>query len=236
MTHRQAGKHALKRYAEAHKIQIPPGFNLGDGYGGPARELCKRVQRKNRIKMTGDLTPETLVKIGPYLPGTMVQRATWTMRIVEGPLEVFGNNIGPYVQQIQRLGSELGEGDWPWCAATVSWALRSAGWQHWRAFVKNEPEAWVPGWVDAARARKYGMSIVPWYTTRNGDAIAFQFDTDAHHDHIGFVLSRPSLTTGIAPTIEGNTSRTNAGSQSDGAGLWRRQRETKPPHAIIRFS
>ena len=235
MTHRQAAKHALKRYAEAHKIQIPPGFNMADSYGGPARELCKRVQRKNRIKMTGDISPETLVKIGPYLPGTMPQRATWAMRIVEGPLEVFGNNIGPYVQQIQRLGSELAEGDWPWCAATVSWALRSAGWQHWRAFVKGEAEAWVPAWVDAARAGKYGMSIAPWYTARNGDAIAFQFDDDAHHDHIGFVLARPSLTSGIAPTIEGNTSRTNVGSQADGAGLWRRQREAKPPHIIIRF-
>ena len=236
MTHRQAGKVALRDYANKHGIQIPPGFNTADSYGGPARELCKRVQRKNRIKMSGDLTPETLVKIGQYLPGTMPQRATWAMRIVEGPLEVWGNNRGPYVQEIQRLGSELGEGDWPWCAAAVSWALRSAGWQHWRAFVKGEAEAWVPAWVDAARARKYGMSIVPWYTARNGDAIAFQFDSDPHHDHIGFTLGRPNLTSGIVHTIEGNTSRTNVGSQADGAGLWRRQRPSKPPHVIIRFS
>ena len=236
MTHRQAGKVALRDYAKKHGIQIPPGFNTADSYGGPARELCKRVQRKNRIKMSGDLTPETLVKVGPYLPGSMPQRATWAMRIVEGPLEVWGNNHGPYVQEIQRLGSELGEGDWPWCATAVSWALRSAGWQHWRAFVKGEAEAWVPAWVDAARARKYGMSIAPWYTARNGDAIAFQFDSDPHHDHIGFTLGRPNLTSGTVHTIEGNTSRTNVGSQADGAGLWRRQREAKPPHVIIRFS
>lgn len=235
MTHRQAGKVALRDYAKKHGIQIPPGFNTADSYGGPARELCKRVQRKNRIKMSGDLTPETLVKVGPFLPGSMPQRATWAMRIVEGPLEVWGNNRGPYVQEIQRLGSELGEGDWPWCAAAVSWALRSAGWQHWRAFVKGEAEAWVPAWVDAARARKYGMSIAPWYTARNGDAIAFQFDSDPYHDHIGFTLGRPNLTSGIVHTIEGNTSRTNVGSQAEGAGLWRRQREAKPPHVIIRF-
>lgn len=236
MTHRQAAKRAMKAYAERVGIQIPKGFTLADSYGSAARELCKRIQKKNRIQQSGNLTPRTLLVIGADLPGSMPERATWCMRIVEGPLEVWGNNRGPYVEEIQKLGSQLAPGDWPWCAATVSWALRCAGWKHWKAFVKNESEAWAPAWVDAAKAGKYGMSIVNWRTAKNGDAIAFQFDADPQHDHIGFILSRPNQVTSEATTIEGNTSSSDFGSQSDGSGLWRRKRTTKPPHTIIRFS
>jgi hypothetical protein len=233
----EAVKIALRDYARQSRIRVPAGFAVNPAFGPAAIDLTLRVQQRARLRQTGEITPETLLVIGRWLPGKSVgHRAVWAMVAMEGPLEIYGNNAGPYVQSIQRLGSELAPGSWPWCAATVSWALRCAGWKSWSAFVKNEPEAWVPGWVDAARAGKYGMSVAPWYTARNGDAIAFQLDADAHHDHIGFVLARPSLTTGIASTIEGNTSRTNVGSQSDGAGLWRRQREVKPPHVVIRFS
>ena len=101
MTHRQAAKIALRDYAKQAGIPIPNGFNVSDTYGASARELCKRVQRKNRIKQTGDLTPKTILVIGKYLPGGLGERAAWAMRIIEGPLEVWGNNRGPYVEEIQ---------------------------------------------------------------------------------------------------------------------------------------
>lgn len=236
MTHRQAGKIALRDYAKQAGIQIPKGFNLTDSYGTAARELCKRVQRKHRIKQSGDLTPKTLLVIGKYLPGTLQHRAVWCMKIVEGPLETQGNNLGPYVQEIQQIGSQLAPGAWPWCAATTSWAYRCAGWKSWAAFCRSMNEAYVPDWVEAARQKRFGMSIVSWRFSRTGDVITFQFDADPEQDHTGLILARPSLVSGIAHTIEGNTSSSEYGSQADGGGLWRRTRDARPPQILIRIS
>jgi len=236
VTHRQAAKIALRDYAKRAGIQIPKGFNLSDTYGSSARELCKRVQRKNRIKQTGDLTPKTLLVIGKDLPGTMPERATWCMRIVEGPLETWGNNRGPYVEEIQKLGSQLAPGAWPWCAATTSWAYRCAGWKSWAAFCKGMNEAFVPDWVAAAEQKKYGMSIIGWRSSRQGDAITYQFDEDKQQDHIGLLLGRPNLVSGECRAIEGNTSSGEYGSQADGSGLWTRTRNAKPPQIIIRIT
>jgi hypothetical protein len=236
VTHRQAAKIALRDYAKQAGIPIPNGFNTSDTYGSSARELCKRVQRKNRIKQTGDLTPKTILVIGKYLPGQLGERAAWAMRIVEGPLEVWGNNRGPYVEEIQKLGTQLSSGAWPWCAATTSWAYRCAGWKSWAAFCKGMNEAYVPDWVAAAQAKRYGMSIIGWRSSKTGDAITYQFDDDREQDHIGLLIARPNLATGVCRSIEGNTSSGEYGSQSDGSGLWTRTRNAKPPQIMIRIT
>lgn len=232
----EAVKVALRDYAQQAKIKIPTGFVVNPAFGPAAVELVERVQRKNKIKPTGEVTPETLLVVGRWLPGASVgQRAAWAMVTMEGPLETFGNNAGPYVQQIQRLGSELAPGPWPWCAATVSWALRCAGWKSWAAFVKNEPEAWVPGWVEAARQGRYGLSVESWRAGRAGDLAAWRWDSDVHQ-HIGMLTHRAGFRSGVALTVEGNTSSGSSGSQDDGGGLWRRERDVRPPHVVIRVS
>lgn len=235
MTKDQAVKTALLGYAKAHDLPIPKGFShKSNAFGRPAFELVKRVQAKAGLKADGAVGPYTLVEIGKYLPGRVGQKAMWAMIAMEGPLETGGNNIGPSVQAIQKLGSDLGPGAWPWCAATTSWALRCAGWQHWSAFVRNEPEAWVQGWVNAARAKKYGMRTVSWTTSRPGDFICLNFDSSEPYDHIGIARSRPNLTKGTTLTAEGNTSSGSAGSQADGAGLWLRERPAKGQTVFVR--
>jgi hypothetical protein len=97
-------------------------------------------------------------------------------------------------------------------------------------------EAYVPDWVEAARQKRFGMSIVSWRFSRTGDVITFQFDADPVQDHTGLILARPSLVSGIAHTIEGNTSSSDYGSQADGGGLWRRTRDARPPQILIRIS
>jgi hypothetical protein len=232
---RGAYKRACVAYAKQAGIPIPNGINYQDTYGGPARRLTERIQQRNKIKPDGNITPETLLVVGRYLPGTLQDRAASCMELMVGPLEVWGNNLGPYVQQIQRLGSELAPGAWPWCAATTSWAYRCAGWKSWAAFVRTHHEAWVPAWVDAARQGRYGMSIVSARAARRGDAICFDWQADKTHDHIGLIRSRPNVATLNVRTVEGNTSPGTVGSQDDGGGLWLRTRNAAAPQLLIRI-
>lgn len=233
---RDAYKRACVEYAKQNRIAIPTGIKFNDAYGTPARTLTKRIQTRNKIKADGNITPETLLIVGRYLPGPLQFRAATCMELVVGPLEVWGNNLGPYVQQIQRLGSELSPGAWPWCAAATSWAYRCAGWKSWAAFVRSHHEAWVPDWVRAAREGRYGMRIVSPRLARRGDAICFDWQGDRTHDHIGLIRSRPNLATLNVPTVEGNTSPGTSGSQDDGGGMWLRTRSAAAPQILIRIT
>lgn len=227
MTHRSAYKTAAIKYAQQARIPIPAGMNTSDTYGEAARTLTKAIQKKNKIKQSGDITPETLLVVGKYMPGATVgERAVWCMRCVEGPLEVWGNNQGPYVEQIQKIGTELTPGAWPWCAATVSWALRCAGWRSWAAFCKTGGEAAVITWKNAAQAGRYDLSVKNYRTGTTGDLIIF--GTDAHH--IGFLNGRVNPVNGNVQTIEGNTS----GPVGKKDGLWRRSRNATAPQMVIR--
>jgi hypothetical protein len=235
---RGAYKRASVAYAKQARIAIPKGINYRDTYGGPARTLTQRIQTKSNIKADGNITPETLLIVGKYLPGPLAWRAATCMELVTGPLEVWGNNLGPYVQQIQKLGSELSPGAWPWCAAATSWAYRCAGWKSWAAFCKAEHEAWVPAWLAAARAGKYGMSIVTNpRLARRGDPITFDWNGgDGVPDHIGLIRRRPNPATLNVLTVEGNTSPGTTGSQDDGGGMWLRTRNAAKPQILLRIS
>lgn len=228
MTHRTAFKTACLAYAKQAGIPIPADFTTSDSYGPAARELTKAIQKKNKVKADGNMTPRTLLIVGRWMPGkTVGERAVWVMRCCEGPLETDGNNLGEYVQQIQKLGSDLTPGNWPWCAATVSWALRCAGWKSWAAFSKTGGEAAVVSWRDAAQAGRYGLSVKSYRTGTTGDLIVF--GTDAHH--IGFLNARVNPINGNVQTIEGNTSSTKPGKND---GLWRRSRNAAAPQLVIR--
>lgn len=238
MTRNKAVKRALAAYATANSVPVPTGFNYrSDAFGRQAFELTRRVQAKAGLKPDGAVGPYTLLAIGKFMPGkTVGEKAMWCMVAMQGPLETGGNNLGPSVQAIQKIGTELAPGAWPWCAATTSWALRCAGWDKWGEFARQEPEAWVQGWVDAARAGKHGMRIINWRVAGPGDFECFEFDGSYPVDHIGCLRSRPNLITGSVLTVEGNTSSGDAGSQADGAGLWMRERNIKPPNVIVRVS
>jgi len=235
---RGAYKRASVAYAKQAGVPVPKGIDYRDTYGEPARTLTKRIQQRNKIKPDGNITPETLLVVGKYLPGPLAWRAATCMELVTGPLEVWGNNLGPYVQQIQKLGSELSPGAWPWCAATTSWAYRCAGWKSWAAFCKSEHEAYVPAWVAAARAGKYGMSIVSNpRLARRGDPICFDWGAgDGTHDHIGLIRRRPNPATLNVMTVEANTSPGTEGSQDDGGGMWLRTRNAARPQLLIRIT
>lgn len=238
MSNKQALKRAMARYAKEHGIDLPAGFvPRSDSFGVAAKDLLIAIQKRSGQKADGICGPYTLMILGQYFMGDVGARAARCMEMLEGPIETGGNNLGSTVQAIQKLGvTELRPGNWPYCAATVSWALRCAGWIHWESFIKSMSEAWVESWVIAAKSGKFGLSIVDWRRANRGDAIAFQFDADPERDHVGMLRARPSQSSGLVNTVEGNTGPGDSGPQGDGDGLWTRTRPAGSPNIIIRIS
>lgn len=132
-----------------------------------------------------------------------------------GVHEVGGNNRGPRIRMyLRNVG--LGEG-YAWCDAFVSWCLHVAAGRH-------IPVESAGVGVTYTRAR-----TLRWLVTRpfRGDLVLFDFDSDSQKDdHIGFVerVLRIRGPFWILRTVEGNTSSGTAGSQDDGAGVYRRFR------------
>ena len=122
-----------------------------------------------------------------------------------------------------RHGAYYGASGVPYCAMFVTWVLRAAG---------MEPVggdfAYVPYGINAAA--KAGR-LVEKHAAIPGDYLCFDWDGDGIADHVGFVeANRGSW----VQTIEGNTSSGQAGSQSNGGGVYRRARNWDDVIAVIR--
>lgn len=112
----------------------------------------------------------------------------------------------------------------PWCAMFASWCFAQAG-------------VSVPGMPSAScgailRPCQSAGLVVPSRSAQPGDIVIFDWGAkDNSHDHIGIVELNKGA---YIQTIEGNTSPSNAGSQGNGGGVWRRTRDWSVVQAIIR--
>ena len=86
-------------------------------------------------------------------------------------------------------------------------------------------------WMNCPSGR-YGMRVVSWDNAKPGDFVTFNWDGGVP-DHIGMLVERYSDS---AKCVEGNTSPTNAGSQSNGGGVYVRNRDRSQIQAIIRWT
>ena len=111
----------------------------------------------------------------------------------------------------QSHGSYYGASGVPFCAMFVSWVMSRAG----QAF-PGLPAAYVPYVLSAGRSR-----AVSTRSAKPGDIVIFNWDGGVV-DHIGFVEANHGS---YIQTIEGNTSGSAAGKQSNGNGVWRRTRD-----------
>jgi hypothetical protein len=137
--------------------------------------------------------------------------------------EIGGNNHGPDVKKyLAEVG--LPEG-YSWCDAFVSWCFRKAAGKRvaWESagVIVTYSYAKAHGWI-VGRPFKY-------------DLVLYDFDGDGQFDdHIGFVKRvlrlGPIL---VISTIEGNTESGQAGSQSDGGGVFPRTRTVRRSSAAF---
>lgn len=98
-----------------------------------------------------------------------------------------------------------------WCMCFVSMCFDMAG-----------EAAAVGGLSYNTDVTKSRMDEVDIEDAQRGDVVLFDWDNDGRTDHVGIVEA--NLGAGWLQTIEGNTSPSDAGSQSAGNGVYRRQR------------
>ena len=117
----------------------------------------------------------------------------------------------------------FGYDDIAWCAMYTSWVLNQAGVNC----------AGMPGSGCVTIYRNAKGSLVPISEARAGDLILFDWNPwlGDGADHIGIVLENDGTS---FKTIEGNTSRSDAGSQDDGGWVAARTRSLSKVYAIIR--
>ncbi len=154
-----------------------------------------------------------------------------------------GNNRGDQVEFFQRLmGGAPGD---PWCADFVCTCLvkgyaRSRVLPEDRVTLLNLAgsagrqvplSGYCPSIASIARSR--GQFRPPVFAPVPGDLVLFDFTSRGEAHHVGFVMgNRPG---GLLATIEGNTSSGVAGSQSDGDGVYIRNRPRSPVYGYVHF-
>jgi hypothetical protein len=84
--------------------------------------------------------------------------------------------------------------------------------------------------VEMAENGEHGLKRISLEEARPGDWVFFDFDGGGV-DHVGLFMSRNGRT---VFTIEGNTSSGNSGSQSNGGGVFRRERDRSLIAAVVR--
>lgn len=118
-------------------------------------------------------------------------------------------------------GEEYAANGVPYCDMLVTKCLREIG-------ITDFDSAYVPGRIATARARGW---LVRREDAREGDLVCFDWDDDGVADHIGIVEIKYAWS---FQTIEGNTSGSWRGSQSNGGGVYRRVRSFDTVIAVIR--
>jgi hypothetical protein len=114
-----------------------------------------------------------------------------------------------------KFGAWYGMDGAPWCAMAVSCWFYAAGLP--LAFTTPKGFSYCPFGIDGFRARG---ELVPVAQAQPGDVVFFDWNGDKVADHVGIVVSGGLVLT----TIEGNTTSGDAGDQSNGGGVFQRQR------------
>jgi len=128
------------------------------------------------------------------------------------------------------FGKWFGANNQPWCATFVSWCFNEAG------LITKIAAQSKKGFASCDLGLKWFAKkgkIIPVGQAKAGDIVFFQFDKDAQADHVGIVKSNNTALKYLQ-VIEGNTSSGNAGSQSNGDGVFLRKRSYSLVMGVVR--
>lgn len=110
-----------------------------------------------------------------------------------------------------------------WCMIFVSWCFYTSG-------MTNIPG--LPNYnCDNFKSKASSIRVPNKRDAKPGDIVLFDWNGDGSCDHVGIVEKNYG---DYIQTIEGNTSGSNAGSQSSGNGVWRRTRSWGSINSVFR--
>jgi hypothetical protein len=206
-------KKRLKAWAKAHGVEIPPGFKvLVPKCGKSCIMLIARVQKKawGPGYVTGTWSPrmDALVAPAPSFRQRALKVALGELGVKEHPA---GSNDGPRVHEYQRVTGAFRA---PWCASFVAWSFERVG-----HGLSGFNTAYVPSYVEAAKAGRNRLRAVKAADARPGDLVCFDWQGDGTCDHIGILNSR--VIGNKFTSVEGNTS---VGNDSNGGEVMLRER------------
>lgn len=131
---------------------------------------------------------------------------------------------------LTKYGKWYGMNGQPWCAMFVSWVYAQAG------LSKSVAASTSKGFASCDAGLKWFAKkgkLVPVGEAQEGDIVFFQFDDDAQPDHVGIVIFNNKTMKNLT-CIEGNTSPTKKGSQSNGGGVYKKKRSYATVMAVAR--
>lgn len=130
------------------------------------------------------------------------------------------------------FGKFMGLNYAPWCASFVSYIFQKSGAGY---IVRNAqtPKGYVGCTAGINGLKKKGFEAVKVTEALPGDIIFFDWERNNDPDHTGIVLkTNPKKKT--ITCYEGNTTNGMGGSQSNGGGVYKRDRRYDQVHVVIR--
>jgi CHAP domain len=154
-------------------------------------------------------------------------KATVREQALDGATGWLGYTENPAGSNHTTFGEWYGMDLQPWCAMFVTYCYEvEAGGSP--SFTRGSRYAYVPYIVaDAAKASN-GLTIIQ--APIPGDFVCYDWERDGTFDHVGLFESG---TPGSFTAVEGNTSSDDNGSQSNGGGVYRRQRSTSQAGVVF---
>lgn len=119
----------------------------------------------------------------------------------------------------------------PWCSMFVTFCITSAGRS---SFKKGQRYSYVPYITNDAKAKRNGLSITN--RPKLGSIVTFDWEKDGTPDHVGFFLEWTDDTHTSFYSVEGNTSSSEAGSQSNGGEVAKRLRYVSNVYHFVDWS
>lgn len=190
------------------------------------RERTKRRKGLSKLRARAAVVKERIHKLtgaitrrNKKLSGTPGEHAVnYLLRFVGKTESPAGSNDSPFLADWRRALKLAWMRGQPWCGFAVLAA-------YFLGTGKRLPDGvvYTPNIVAWAHAGTNGFRAVRPEDARAGDLVVFNFPGGSSvADHVGLALG-PAIG-GYIPTVEGNTSSSNAGSQSNGGGVFRRSR------------
>jgi hypothetical protein len=187
-------------------------------YKAERRETAKQLAEEKQARLDAEYAARVVERHKRTKAYLTVKFAHSRVGVTEDPPN---SNRGPWVDKFQAAwGPARG---YAWCGAFAGWAAKKAGLRG-----LTDRVLYVPYIIGDARQGKNGFEkFVPAREAQIGDFVCMDFGgSPVVGEHVGIARGAAYNIGGqwYVPTIEGNTSSSESGSQSNGGGVFERSR------------